>query len=523
MPGDENYEGARSVWNGAIDRRPAVIARCSSAEEVATAIRFARESNLEISVRGGGHNYSGNAVCDAGLMIHLGGMNSVAADAVGRLAVCGGGTTWAEVDAATQQHGLAVPGGFISHTGIGGLTLGGGIGWLTKLAGLSCDNLVGVEVVTADSRILHASADEHPELFWAVRGGGGNFGVVTSFEFALHDVGPMVNLGLFFWGLDVGTEALRLSRDFLPSLPADATGFIGVCLSAPPAPFVPEQYQVRMLVGGCPGARCLGNPMLWWWGWASMSVVVRTPPAHLSDTPMTESRGRHSSESPQLSERFVRSAAHRFPPQSAHLYRSILRRFAGGRIPDLGSLKEAAAGLGADGLAALRSGARGYRLVTRARRPAPAIHPEELNMSEISQLVDAHYAAVNKGDVEGAAAVMTDDIDNFFPGAGKVPGKDGFRIFTTPFFKAFPDARIRVLGQVESGDTIMTEGVYSGTHSGVLATPQGEVPPTGKTIDLHFCDVFQVRDGRAIAHRLYFDNVEFMSQLGLMPSPAARS
>jgi len=244
-PGDENYEDARSVWNGAIDRRPAVIALCSSAEEVASAIRFARERNLEIAVRGGGHNYSGNAVCDAGLMIHLGRMNSVAVDPARRLVVCGGGATWAEVDAATQEHGLAVPGGFISHTGIGGLTLGGGIGWLTKLAGLSCDNLVGVEVVTADSRILHASANEHPELFWAVRGGGGNFGVVTSFEFALHDVGPMVNLGLFFWGLDVGTEALRLSGAFLPTLPADATGFIGVGLSAPPAPFVPEQYHFR--------------------------------------------------------------------------------------------------------------------------------------------------------------------------------------------------------------------------------------------------------------------------------------
>jgi FAD/FMN-containing dehydrogenase len=243
VPGDEDYDGARSVWNGAIDRRPAVIARCSSAEDVASAVRFARENNLEISVRGGGHNYSGNAVCDGGLMIHLGGMNSVTVDAARRRAVCGGGTTWAELDAATQQHGLAVPGGFISHTGIGGLTLGGGIGWLTKTAGLSCDNLIGVEVVTADSRIVRASANENPDLFWAVRGGGGNFGVVTSFEFALHDVGPMVNLGLFFWGLDVGTEALQLSRDFLPSLPADATGFIGVCLSAPPAPFVPEQYH----------------------------------------------------------------------------------------------------------------------------------------------------------------------------------------------------------------------------------------------------------------------------------------
>jgi FAD/FMN-containing dehydrogenase len=243
LPGDDGYDTDRSVWNGAIDRRPAVIARCTSPEDVANAIRFAREGGLELSVRGGGHGYSGNAVCDGGVMIHLGGMNRVAVDAANRRAVCGGGATWADLDGATQEHGLAVPGGFISHTGIGGLTLGGGIGWLIKMAGLSSDNLVGVEVVTADSRVMRASATENSDLFWAVRGGGGNFGVVTSFEFALHPVGPMVNLGLFFWGLDNGTEALRLSREVLPSLPPDAAGFLGVCLSAPPAPFVPEQYH----------------------------------------------------------------------------------------------------------------------------------------------------------------------------------------------------------------------------------------------------------------------------------------
>lgn len=252
--GDSEYDSNRSVWNGAIDRKPAVIARCTGAAQVAEAIRFARSGQLEIAVRGGGHNYAGHAVCDGGMMIHLGAMNGVTVDPAARLAVCGGGATWADFDASTQQRGLATPGGFISHTGVAGLALGGGIGWLTKKAGLTCDNLVSAEVVTADSRIVRASKDEHADLFWALSGGGGNFGVVTSFEFALHQVGPMVNIALFFWGLENGTEALRYSREFVKTLPADAAGFLAIALSAPPAPFVPEQYRFRpghaLLVAG---------------------------------------------------------------------------------------------------------------------------------------------------------------------------------------------------------------------------------------------------------------------------------
>ncbi len=243
--GNPDYDSARSVWNGAIDRRPAAIARCTTAEQVADGVRFARANGLAIAVRGGGHSYAGHGVCDGGLMIHLGEMKGVAVDAAKRRAVCGGGATWADVDAATQQHGLATPGGFISHTGIGGLTLGGGIGWLTKKAGLACDNLVSAQVVTADGRLLRASSDENADLFWALRGGGGNFGVVTSFEYALHQVGPMVNLGLFFFGLDTGPDALRFARDFIPSLPPDATAFLGIGLSAPPAPFVPQEHHFR--------------------------------------------------------------------------------------------------------------------------------------------------------------------------------------------------------------------------------------------------------------------------------------
>jgi FAD/FMN-containing dehydrogenase len=243
-PDDQEYETARSVWNGAIDRRPALIARCSVPAEVVQAIRFGRDQRLEISVRGGGHNFAGSAVCDDGLMIDLSAMRQVVVDPSARRAVVGGGATWGDLDAASQEHGLAVTGGFISHTGVGGLTLGGGIGWLTSRVGLSSDNLLSAQVVTADGRVLTASPREHPDLFWAIRGGGGNFGVITSFEFQLHPVGPLVNLGLFFWGADQGEAALRFIRDFVTTLPDDAASFIAG-LSAPPAPFVPSEYHFR--------------------------------------------------------------------------------------------------------------------------------------------------------------------------------------------------------------------------------------------------------------------------------------
>lgn len=243
LPGDPGYDAARSVWNGDIDRCPAVITRCSNAEDVAAAIEFARAHDLELSVRGGGHSAAGFAVCDGGLMVDLSGMRNVTVEPHARRVRCGGGATWADLDAATQEHGLAVPGGTISHTGVGGLTLGGGLGWLTRRAGLTCDNLLAAEVVTADGRIVTASADDEADLFWALRGGGGNFGVVTSFEYRLHEVNPLGHLGLFFWGLDRGVEALRFLREFVETLPDDM-GAIIVALSAPPAPFVPEQYHL---------------------------------------------------------------------------------------------------------------------------------------------------------------------------------------------------------------------------------------------------------------------------------------
>ena len=241
-PGDADYETNRSVWNGEIDRRPAVVARCADPADVATTIRFARDAGLDLTVRGGGHNFGGDAVSDGGVMIHLGDLNGVSVDPVGRTARCGGGTTWAQLDAATQAHGLATPGGTVSHTGVGGLTLGGGFGWLTHEFGLSCDNLLSATVVTADGRTLRAAADEHPDLFWALRGGGGNFGVVTEFEFGLHPVGPLVQLGMFFWDLERGQDALRLAREIVDSLPPRMGALIGGS-TAQPSPFVPPEHH----------------------------------------------------------------------------------------------------------------------------------------------------------------------------------------------------------------------------------------------------------------------------------------
>src|SRR3982074_2057852 len=241
---DPGYDQARIVWNGAIDRRPAVIVRCVNSADVSAAIGFARQHNLEIAVRGGAHSTAGSSVVDDGLQIDLSGMRNVSVDPVVRRAHVGGGATLADLDAAAQAHGLAVPGGRVSHTGVGGLTLGGGMGWLTRKAGLAIDNLVAAEVVTADGQILRASERDHPDLFWAIRGGGGNFGVVTAFEFKLHPVGPMVQFGLFFWPVESTAEVLRLAESLFSTLPPDLNIIIGG-INAPPAPFVPEQHHFR--------------------------------------------------------------------------------------------------------------------------------------------------------------------------------------------------------------------------------------------------------------------------------------
>jgi hypothetical protein len=243
-PADEGYDEARRLWNAEHDRHPAVIARARSAEDVQAAVRYGVAQGLEIAVRGGGHSVSGASSVDDGLMIDLSLLNEVTVDPETRRARVGGGAKLADLDGATQKYGLAVPAGLISHTGVGGLTLGGGMGWLTRKFGLSIDNLESVQIVTADGSILRASDEENPELFWAVRGGGGNFGVVTEFEFRLNEAGPMVNYDLLFWGLDQGGDVLRLARDLIPTLSADEN-IVVACLNAPPVPFVPAELHFQ--------------------------------------------------------------------------------------------------------------------------------------------------------------------------------------------------------------------------------------------------------------------------------------
>jgi FAD/FMN-containing dehydrogenase len=251
------YDEARAVWNGTVDRRPRVIARCTDTGDVAAAVCFARDRDLEIAVRGGGHNVAGTAVCDDGIVIDLSAMRAVSVDRVGRVAHVQGGALWGDVDHETQVHGLATPGGIVSHTGVGGLTLGGGIGWLMRKHGLAVDNLLEAEVVTAEGAVIRTSADEHPDLFWALRGGGGNFGVVTSFRFALHPVGPTVLAGPVFWAAADTADVLRFYRDIVADAP-DELGTIVRLGTIPPLPVVGEDLHYRPAIAV---ASCFAGPV----------------------------------------------------------------------------------------------------------------------------------------------------------------------------------------------------------------------------------------------------------------------
>ena len=239
---DEGYDEARKIWNGMIDKRPGLIAQCTGAADALTAVRFARDHNLLVSIRGGGHNVAGTALCDGGLVIDLSLMKGIHVDPVQRKARAQPGLTLGDLDHETQAFGLAVFSGVVSTTGIAGLTLGGGFGYLTPWYGLSCDNLLSADVVTADGRMIKASEEENPGLFWGIRGGGGNFGIVTSFEYQLHPVGPTVLAGVIVYPMSKASELLRFHRDFIAAAPDELGTVFGLRI-APPAPFLPESIH----------------------------------------------------------------------------------------------------------------------------------------------------------------------------------------------------------------------------------------------------------------------------------------
>ena len=249
LPGEDGYDDARKLWNGMIDKRPALIARCVGAEDVMGCVNFGRANNLLVSVRGGDHSAAGNALCDGGLMIDLSLMKSISVDPAKRIARAGGGSRWGDFDRETQAFGLATTGGSVSDTGVGGLTLGGGLGWLAGKYGLACDNLHSADVVTADGSFLTASGAENADLFWGLQGGSGNFGVVTSFTFRCHPIGEqgVIIGGPILYDIADVEDVFRWYRDLLPALPDDVSGWIGVTQIPAAAPF-PEHLWSRKAV-----------------------------------------------------------------------------------------------------------------------------------------------------------------------------------------------------------------------------------------------------------------------------------
>ena len=247
LPDDPNYNEVREIWNAMIDRKPAVIVQCAEADDVLHALSYARENGLEISIRGGGHNIAGSALCNNGVLIDFSHMKAIRVDAQKRRAFVEPGATLGDFDKAVQAHGLATPVGINSITGIAGLTLGGGLGWLNRKYGLTVDNLVSAEMITADGRKIRASEDENTDLFWAIRGGGGNFGVVTQFEFKLHPVGPEILAGLLVFPIDQAKQVLQKHREFVKTAPDELNIWV-VIRKAPPLPFLPENVHGKEVV-----------------------------------------------------------------------------------------------------------------------------------------------------------------------------------------------------------------------------------------------------------------------------------
>lgn len=257
QPADPTYDAHRRVWNGSIDRHPALIARCAGVADVIAAVRCARETGLVAAVRGGGHSFPGHSVCDGGILIDLGPMRGIRVDPEARTARAQAGVLWGELDRETQEFGLATTGGIVTHTGVAGLTLGGGIGWLQRKHGLTIDRLLSVDLITADGQFVKASETENPDLFWGLRGGGGNFGIVTEFEFSLDPLGPTVLAGPIIWPMEKAAEVLPFYRDWIAEAP-DELMTIVVQRRMLPLPFVPPELHGELVLSiGC----CYAGPV----------------------------------------------------------------------------------------------------------------------------------------------------------------------------------------------------------------------------------------------------------------------
>jgi len=296
VPQDSEYDAARSVWNGYIDKRPRVVARCRGVADILAALRFARAHSLLTAIRGGGHNVAGFGTCDGGIVIDLGPMKGVRVDPEARTARAEPGLTWGEFDRETQAFGLATTGGLVTTTGIAGFTLGGGIGWLTRKHGFTIDNLISADVVTADGRLLTASPASHPDLFWALRGGGGDFGIVTSFEFQLHPVGPVVLGGAVFHPAEKAREVLRFYNRWVATLPDEMTS-MAAFITAPPLPFIPQPLHGTPMVAI---AVCYAGPMEDGQRVAQPLVTFGPPQvAHIGPVPYTILQGMFDASAPR--------------------------------------------------------------------------------------------------------------------------------------------------------------------------------------------------------------------------------
>ena len=247
LPGDSVYEECRKVFNAMHDKRPALIARCTCTADVVAAVNFARQNRLLVAVRCGGHSVAGLSICDGGILIDLAGLKRIEVDPQARTAVAGGGVLWGEFDAATQRHALHTPGGRVTTTGLGGFTTGGGYGWTSSKYGLTCDNLISAEVVLADGRVVTASEQENQDLFWGIRGGGGNFGIVTEFKYRLHPLGPIVLAGLAIWPIERAPQVMRSWRDYVDGAP-DELSTACATLTAPPEEFVPGHLRGQVVL-----------------------------------------------------------------------------------------------------------------------------------------------------------------------------------------------------------------------------------------------------------------------------------